>query len=106
MAPVPKTGPSLHAHLKNRRAKNTDSPRTLPPPRFCRRIRRNWCIALRAVMVTSSRHRSSWSSSCGNFPSFAPMQKLFMALSAMSSSSAMRRGAVASFFWAKRTSCP
>ena len=50
-----------------------DSPSTRPPPRFCR----VWCriesTALRAVIVDSSRQRSSRSSSCGNWPAAGPL---------------------------------
>src|SRR5207237_4517477 len=55
------------------------------------------------VTVTSNRHKSSRSPSCGNRPRAAWWQKLAKALRATSSSSAARRGASWSFFRAKPT---
>ena len=61
--------------------------RTFPPPRFWRSWRRAWAMALRVVITTSSRQRSSRSASWGNRPRARPAHRLSKALNAASSSS-------------------
>ena len=54
---------------------NTDSPRTLPPPRFWAWCRSSWLIALWAVILTSSGQRSVRSAQIGEPPALGAAEE-------------------------------
>jgi hypothetical protein len=96
--------PAIPGEDKSLLQRNTDSPETLPPPRFCVVMLRLVLKAFRSVIMTSSAHRLSRFFRSGTRPSCTARKHESKTDWATSSPSTTRRTRLESLLFARVTS--